>query len=56
MPTTPLFRLPEGLGMASISDTPKELLVRVTSYRAISPCPQCAMPLSYTTSNSREPW
>ena len=39
MPTTPLFPLPEGLEMASINDTPKELLVRVTSYRAISSCP-----------------
>ena len=46
MPTTPLFPLPEGLEMTSISDTPEELLVRVTSYRASSPCPQCAMPSS----------
>src|SRR5437763_15994586 len=32
--------------MTSISDTPEELLVSVTSHRASSPCPQCAMPSS----------
>ena len=46
MPTTPLFPLPEGLEMTSISDTSEELLVSVTSHRASSPCPQCAMPSS----------
>src|SRR5579864_686645 len=46
MPTTPLFPLPEGLEMTSISDTPEELLVYVTSHRSSSPCPQCAMPSS----------
>ena len=46
MPTTPLFPLPEGLEMTSISDTAEELLVHVTSYRARSPCPQCATPSS----------
>jgi transposase len=46
MPTTPLFPLPEGLEMTSISDTPEELLVCVTSHRASSPCPQCATPSS----------
>ena len=46
MPTTPLFPLPVGLEMTSISDTPEELLGSVTSYRASSPCPQCAMPSS----------
>jgi hypothetical protein len=46
MPTTPLFPLPEGLEMTSISDTPEELLVGVTSHRSSSPCPQCATPSS----------
>jgi transposase len=46
MPTTPLFPLPEGLEMTSISDTPEELLVPVTSYRSSSPCPQCSTPSS----------
>src|SRR5258708_36705157 len=46
MPPTPLFPLPEGLEMTSISDTPEELLVCVTSHRASSPCPQCATPSS----------
>jgi transposase len=32
--------------MTSISDTPEELLVYVTSHRSSSPCPQCAMPSS----------
>ncbi len=44
MPTTPLFPVPEGLEMTSISDTPEELLVYVTSHRSSSPCPQCSMP------------
>src|SRR6266404_1515673 len=43
MPTTPLFPLPEGLELTSISETAEELLVHVTSHRASSPCPQCAM-------------
>jgi transposase len=46
MPTTALFPFPEGLEMTSISDTAEELLVRVTSHRANSPCPQCSMPSS----------
>jgi transposase len=46
MPTTALFPLPEGLEMTSINDTAEELLVRVTSHRANSPCPQCSMPSS----------
>jgi len=44
MPTTPLFPLPEGLELTSISETAEELLVCVTSHRSSSPCPQCAMP------------
>ncbi len=46
MLTTPLFPLPEGLEMSSISGTSEELLVSVTSHRASSSCPQCAMPSS----------
>ena len=46
MPTTPLFPLPEGLELTSISNTPEELLVSVISHRPSSPCPQCATPSS----------
>jgi transposase len=46
MPTTPLFPLPEGLEMTSLSDTPDELLIRVISYRSSSPCPHCSTPSS----------
>jgi transposase len=46
MPTTPLFPLPEGLELTSISQTSEELLVHVTSHRSSSPCPQCATPSS----------
>ena len=53
MPTTPLFPLPEGLEMTSISDTAEELLIGVTSHRSSSPCPQCAMPSSAIHSSSR---
>lgn len=44
MPTTPLFPLPDGLDITSISETPEEVLVRVTSHRPTSPCPGCATP------------
>jgi len=46
MPTTPLFPLPEGLEISSISETAEEVLVRVTSHRQTSPCPCCATPSS----------
>ena len=46
MPTTPLFPLPEGLEITSMSETPEELLVRVTSHRQISCCPTCSTPSS----------
>src|SRR5260370_23366968 len=46
MPTTPLFPLPEGLEMTSLSETPDELLVRVISHRSSSPCPHCSTPSS----------
>ena len=53
MPTTPLFPLPEGLEMTSLSDTPDELLVRVISYRSSSPCPHCSTPSSAIHSSYR---
>ena len=53
MPTTPLFPLPEGLEMISLSDTPDELLVRVISYRSSSPCPHCSTPSSAIHSSYR---
>jgi transposase len=46
MPTTPLFPLPEGLELTSISDTPEELLICVTSHRPSSLCPLCSTPSS----------
>jgi transposase len=53
MPTTPLFPLPEGLEMTSISETAEELLVRVTSHCSSSRCPQCATPSSSIHSSYR---
>jgi transposase len=44
MPTTPLISLPEGLDIISVSETPEELLVRVTSNRSGSLCPLCSIP------------
>lgn len=44
MPTTPLFPLPEGLEITSISQGAEEVLVRVTSHREMSLCPCCATP------------
>ncbi|HEX9134726.1 MAG TPA: ISL3 family transposase [Ktedonobacteraceae bacterium] len=46
MPTTPLFPLPEGLEMTSLNETSEQLLVRVTSHRSSSLCPQCSTPSS----------
>ncbi|HEU5380741.1 MAG TPA: ISL3 family transposase [Ktedonobacteraceae bacterium] len=46
MPTNPLFPLPEGLELTSISGTTEEVLVRVTSRRTTSRCPLCSMPSS----------
>lgn len=46
MPTSPLFPLPDGLEITSVSETPAEVLVRVTSLRQISCCPLCSTPSS----------
>ncbi len=46
MPPTLLFPLPERLDITSISETPEELLVRVTSHRAMSLYPLCSTPSS----------
>ena len=46
MPTTPLFPLPEGLEMTSLSETSEELLLRVSSHRPSSLCPHCSTPSS----------
>jgi len=46
MPTTPLFPLPEGLEISSMSETAEEVLVRVTSHRQTSKCPCCSTPSS----------
>ncbi len=42
MPTILLFPLPEGLDITSISETPEEVLIRVTSHRAMSLYPLCS--------------
>ncbi len=47
MSTTPLFPLPEGLEMTSISQTAEELLVHITSHRSSSPCPLLSLDMSY---------
>ncbi len=46
MPTSPLFPLPDGLEITSLSETPAEVLVRVTSFRQTSCCPLCSTPAS----------
>jgi len=46
MLSSPLFPLPDGLEITSVSDTPEEALVHVTSHRSSSPCPQCSRPSS----------
>jgi len=53
MPATPLFALPEGLKITSISETAEEVFVRVTSYRPNSLCPLCAVPPSAIRSSYR---
>jgi transposase len=53
MPTTPLFPLPKGLEISSMSETAEEVLVRVTSHRQTSQCPCCATPSSAIHSNYR---
>jgi transposase len=53
MPSTPLFPLPEGLEITSVSDTPEEVVVRVTSHRTTSVCPLCSTPSSAIHSSYR---
>ena len=54
MPSTPLLPLPQGLEITSISETPEELLVRVTSHRTSSCCPLCGVASSAIHSYYRE--
>jgi len=44
MPTHPLFPLPEGLELTSVSEGTDAVLVRVTSLRESSLCPLCSLP------------
>ncbi len=53
MLSSPLFPLPDGLEITSVSETPEEVLVHVTSYRSSSPCPRCSMPSSAIHSSYR---
>src|SRR5437588_7523219 len=46
MSSSPLFPLPDGLEITTVSETPEEVLVHVSSYRASSPCPRCSRPSS----------
>jgi zinc-finger of transposase IS204/IS1001/IS1096/IS1165 len=39
--------------ITSVSETPEEVLVHVTSHRSSSPCPQCSMPSSAIHSSYR---
>src|SRR5579875_658420 len=43
MSTPPLFPLPDGLEITSISQTPEEVLVRVTLERQTGVCPLCGV-------------
>ena len=53
MPSTALFPLPEALEITSISDTPEEVVVRVTSHRTSSRCPLCGVSSSSIHSSYR---
>src|SRR5437764_3565418 len=53
MSSSPLFPLPDGLEITTVSETPEEVLVHVSSYRASSPCPRCSMPSSAIHSSYR---
>src|SRR5713226_718304 len=53
MLSSPLFPLPDGLEITSVSETPEEVLVYVTSYRSSSSCPHCLMPSSAIHSSYR---
>jgi hypothetical protein len=57
MPTTPLFPLAEGLEITTVSDTPEEVLVRVTSHRATSLCQFFSTPpLLFTVTTAVTHW
>ena len=53
MPTTPLFPLPQGLELTSISEASEEVIVRVTSHRPTSGCPLCGVSSSRIHSSYR---
>lgn len=53
MPTHPLFPLPQGLEITSVSESTEAVLVRVTSMRTSSLCPVCATPSSSIHSHYR---
>src|SRR5690242_12782196 len=53
MPTTPLFPLPQGLELTSISEASEEVIVRVTSHRPTSGCPLCGVSSSSIHSSYR---
>ena len=53
MLSSPLFPLPDGLEITEVRDTPEEVLVRVTSHRSSSPCPQCSTSSSAIHSSYR---
>ncbi len=56
MSSSLLFPLPNGLEMTSVSETPEEVLVHVTSRRSHSSCPLCSTPSSAIHSSySRHP-
>src|SRR5215469_16639302 len=44
MPTHPLFPLPEGLALTSVSESAEAVLVRLTSMHTSSACPLCSTP------------
>ncbi len=53
MPINPLFPLPEGLEMTSVSESDGTVLVRVTSLRTSARCPLCSTPSTSVHSYDR---
>jgi transposase len=53
MSASPLFPLPDGLEITSVSETAEGVLVHVTSHRSRSLCPQCSMSSSAIHSSYR---